>query len=280
MTQFYKFTRECSTKEVNFLDTTVSFDKDNKLITTLYNKPTDTHLYLHYTSAHPHNVMEKSPYGQFLRLRRICSLEEDYKKNSDKLIDYYVKRGYPRKNLESHQTRAGQYSQSELLKPKEKTSTDKPVMVTTYNPVNPNIRSFIHKNWHIIENTEELYNVFPDKPLVGFRRLPNLRSLLTSNTVQYPPAKKLELTELPPVCTRPGKCTYCPLINKKREFTSHHTGKVHKAVNLPDKHRISCEIYNVVYLIECSQCQRQYCGESSCPLRKRIYEPVLKIAQN
>ena len=48
-----KFTHEFSHERINFLDTTVKFDNDRKLITTLYNKPTDSHLYLHYSSAHP-----------------------------------------------------------------------------------------------------------------------------------------------------------------------------------------------------------------------------------
>ena len=41
-----KFT-EVSTHSVNFL-TTVKIDTDNTLYTTLHEKPTDTHLYLHY----------------------------------------------------------------------------------------------------------------------------------------------------------------------------------------------------------------------------------------
>ena len=30
----------------------------------------------------------------------------------------------------------------------------------------------------------------------------------------------------------------------------------------------------MVYLIECSQCQAQYCGESGHPIRRRIYEHI------
>ena len=39
-----KFTSESSTKSVNFLDTTVKLHQNRNIITTLYNKPTDTHL--------------------------------------------------------------------------------------------------------------------------------------------------------------------------------------------------------------------------------------------
>ena len=52
-----KFTHEFSPESINFLDTTVKFDQDRKLITTLYNKPTDTQLYIHYTSAHQGSIL-------------------------------------------------------------------------------------------------------------------------------------------------------------------------------------------------------------------------------
>ena len=115
-----KFTSEASTKEVHFLDTTVRFGENYQLITTLYNKPTDTHLYLHYSSAHPQSVKEKGPYGQFLRLRRICSLDSEYIKNSNKLVEFYTKGGYPKKQLINHQERASNFSQMDLLETKNK----------------------------------------------------------------------------------------------------------------------------------------------------------------
>ena len=92
-----KFTHESSRTDINFLDTTVKFNTNRELITTLYNKPTDTHLYLHYSSAHPSTVMEKGPYGLYLRLRRICTLDKDFKENAFKLTGYYLKRGTPEK---------------------------------------------------------------------------------------------------------------------------------------------------------------------------------------
>ena len=46
-----KFTHEMSYTHIDFLDTTVKFDSNRGLITTLFNKHTDTHLYLEYSSA-------------------------------------------------------------------------------------------------------------------------------------------------------------------------------------------------------------------------------------
>ena len=120
------------------------------------------------------------------------------------------------------------------------------VLVTTYNPRNPNISQIIRNNWNIIENTEDLQQIFPNKPLIGYRRLPNLRDILTSNKISWPPKEiKTNNSKLPPVCTRLGKCTYCPRLHKINAFHSTHTKRIHKCTNLPEKHRITCEIYNI-----------------------------------
>ena len=101
--------------------------------------------------------------------------------------------------------------------------------------------------------------------------------MLTSNTVRYPPAQKQTLNELPPVCTRLGRCTYCPMIHKIEHFYSTHTRTKHNTINLPDKHRITCELYNLVYLISCTKCKKQYIGETSRQFRKRIYEHIASV---
>ena len=81
-----KFTSEVSENDINFLDTKVKIDEHRKLYTTLYEKPTDTHLYLHYDSAHHGPCHTKGPYGQFLRIRRICSRNEDFIENGVKIL--------------------------------------------------------------------------------------------------------------------------------------------------------------------------------------------------
>ena len=87
-------THEMSYTLIDFLDTTVKFGQDRGLNTTLYNKPTGTQLYLEHSSAHPNSILTKGPYGQYLRLRRICTLHTDFELNAKKLTGYYFKRGY------------------------------------------------------------------------------------------------------------------------------------------------------------------------------------------
>ena len=74
-----KFTSETSKESINFLDATVKLDSKREIITTLHNKPIDTHLFLHHTSSHPDTVMTKGPCGQYLRIRKICTLDSDFK---------------------------------------------------------------------------------------------------------------------------------------------------------------------------------------------------------
>ena len=148
-----KFTHEHSHQTVNFLDTSLHIDENLRIYTTLYEKPTDTHLYLHYTSLHHEPCKSKGPYGQYLRLRRTCTKDENFRYNSKSLTEFYIKRGYPIKSLTNHFNRANKYKQDDLLNINPKETTETPVMVTNYNPQNSDIRNLIRRNWNIISIT-------------------------------------------------------------------------------------------------------------------------------
>ena len=75
-----RLTYEISAHSVNFLDTTVLKDDQGNISTDVYQKPTDTHPYLHWTLAHPLHLKQSIPYSQALRLRQICSSTSTLKK--------------------------------------------------------------------------------------------------------------------------------------------------------------------------------------------------------
>ena len=76
-----KFTFEWSYTRVRFLDVSVMLD--NRVISTdLYSKPTDKHQYLFHTSCHPNSCKKGIPFGQALRLRRICSSDAFFEKRA------------------------------------------------------------------------------------------------------------------------------------------------------------------------------------------------------
>ena len=109
------FTHEISPDQVPFLDTMVINTREGKLITNLYCKPTDAHNYLHYSSAHPTSCKKGIPYGQFLRLRRICSHITDFDNNAVNLARHFSRCGYPQELIETSLIKARRRDRTELL---------------------------------------------------------------------------------------------------------------------------------------------------------------------
>ena len=118
-TTFFKFTHETSTTSVNFLDVTISI-KNNKIETDLYCKPTDSHNYLYYNSAHPQKCKDSIPYSQFLRIKRICSKETDFLTHCLNYCRHFIRRGYPGTLLEEAINLANQKDRNNLLNPTPK----------------------------------------------------------------------------------------------------------------------------------------------------------------
>ena len=77
-----KFTLETSLLKINFLDITITHDSDGSVSTNLYCKPTDSHNYLLYSSEHPRHLLNGIPYSQFVRVKRLCSRDDDFRLNA------------------------------------------------------------------------------------------------------------------------------------------------------------------------------------------------------
>ena len=89
-----KFTMEYSEKQINFLDVLVTkSDSGEKVCSSLYTKPTDTHQYLHATSYHRAVYKNWIAYGQAIRLKRICSDKNNLQQKLVSLESWLVNRG-------------------------------------------------------------------------------------------------------------------------------------------------------------------------------------------
>ena len=76
-----QFTIEVGGNELCFLDLKLTL-KDNKIHTTVYSKPTDSHLYLQADSCHHLPSILGIQKEVALRLRRICSTDEEFNNKS------------------------------------------------------------------------------------------------------------------------------------------------------------------------------------------------------
>ena len=72
-------------------------------------------------------------------------------------------------------------------------------------------------------------------------------------------------------CNNP-RCTTCAYLNCKPFFTSKVTN-----VRYSIRHSATCSSSNVIYLITCTKCKKQYVGLTTKPLRTRINHHLSNI---
>ena len=155
-----QFTIEVGGNELWFLDLKLTL-KDNKIHTTVYSKPTDSYLYLQADSCHHLPSTLGIQKGVTLRLRRICSTDEEFNNNKSKEYKAYLNgSGHNLKNVEKSFNDALNMSrqQSRIKKTKSTNSKNKVVFCSKYNPLGPNIKSIIQKHAHILDNCQIMQN--------------------------------------------------------------------------------------------------------------------------
>ena len=170
-----KFTVETSASSVAFLDVQVNLDDQGRIWTDLYTKPTDSHNYLHYSSAHPPHCKKALPYSQFLRIRRICSRESDFIQHCLELKFHLLRRGYPCDTLDEAFRRASAISLEDARKIRLKEDEeDLLFLTTTYIPEDDILRTIVDRNWEILEMSSSTRELAEKRPIYGYRRAPNL----------------------------------------------------------------------------------------------------------
>ena len=187
-----------------------------------------------------------------LRLRRLCSEDEDFQSKSLKMREYLVQRGYPTSLLDTAFSKACQIPRSETLSNSVTNVTDhnRTPLVLTFHSFNFKVRDFIRKNFDILRNDPEISSIFSYNPLVSFRHSKNIRETLVHSSLPQ------ELSS--PCGTFPcgvGQCKTCKFIDSSTtisapEFVYHI------------KHHFTCTSSHLIYFISCSRCGMLYIGET------------------
>ena len=254
-----KFTCDHSFTSIPFLDVNVSL-RNGKIVTDLYK-----HQYLLHSSCHPIHTKRAIPFSLALRLRRICSTNETFTLRTNELIGYLQKRGYNRYFLQREIQRVNNITQTEALTPPDTSTLDKPErvpFVITYNPALRSISSIIRKHFHILISSPRCYNVFKAAPIVACRRSSNLSDFLVRAQL-----RNLTQHNQPRGSYPCGKnCLTCKYISDgQTSYTFHATGETRPITN-----HIDCNSKNVIYMIQCNQCSKQYIGETKRRLKDRF----------
>ena len=265
-----KFTASPPSKSVAFLDIVVSIC-DSTLETDLYSKPTDSHRFLSPSSCHPGHVFRSIVYSGALRIRRICSRDDDFITRIGEFRAYLRSSGYSSKFIDPIIQKVSHLNRIPLLSHSNSVDqSDRTIFVTTYDPRMFNVYDAHSKHKSILSSSSRMSSILPANPLVAMKRPANLGNILiktrpsaleTSAVVSTP---SLPFGHHP--CGGDGRCLICKShLVPDSKVTSTKTG-----IAYPIKHHLSCNSVNVIYSLTCSKCPFQYIGKTTTTLRQRF----------
>ena len=217
--------------------------------------------YPHWGSCHPHHTKQSIPYCLAFRLIKIYSTEETLTSRLKQLTTHLKRRGYPHKNIAAAINRARNTSRPLALQRRQNkdTQAERIPLVHTYNPALPNISSILLKHLPVLHSSYRCRKAIPESPMAAFRRPTNLKDMLVHSTST-------------PKNINPGfspcnscRCKTCPNTAKTVSFQSSTDGQTYRI-----NQSLSCYSHNVIYLITCNQCNKQYVGQTSQTLRHRF----------
>ena len=182
--------------------------------------------------------------------------------------EYFRARGYP-DELVNNNLRKVPTARSSLLKSTpassdESTNTKVP-LVLTYNPFNVGTIRILLDHFNILSSDPEARRIFPEPPLVSYRRERNLGDILVHSADASP--SLTDAGSLP--CRRP-RCQTCKHITPQTFLQGPKS-----AHNIRD--HFTCQSENVVYCISCRRCNCLYIGETGRRLRERFSEHLRSI---
>ena len=123
----------------------------------------------------------------------------------------------------------------------------------TYNPNNPNVFPIIRQSFGNCKYSKTMSNIFQSKKLVkSMRQAPNLGRLLCRSKFESQ-HKNYEVKN----CR--NNCINCPYLLKA---SSYLFKQVNKTFFL--KNYFNCESSNLIYVIICEGCKKEYIGETGC----------------
>ena len=243
-----KFETNYSRESVNFLDVTVDLS-DGKIKTSVYSKPTDSHLYLNRKSFHPTHVIKNLPNGQFIRVRRICSDIADFESHADSMKRQFQLRGYDEKHLSKTVDSVRKMKREDLLKDKEnENKEDSRILVLTWHPSLRKASSVLAQNHSILANDNRLNSIFKEKSMVAYRRRKNLKNFLCRNDV-----RERKQQENSKCCG----CNLCKVMSQKDTVVNQNNG-----AQIKIKPGGTCKSTGVIYAINCKKCKQLYVGHT------------------
>ena len=131
-------------------------------------------MYVHQKSSHPPHVFNAFIYGECLRYARNTNNPEDFQETVQEFSQRLLSRGYSLPEIERAPNKVSLKDQTQLVHESiRKTLIKMPVVFsTTYNPAvnHRDLKRAIYKHWRHIQSNEQLREIFPDPPLITYKK--------------------------------------------------------------------------------------------------------------
>ena len=256
---------ECEERDsIPFLDVSCKI-VDGKIVTDLFRKECDRNQYLLTSSCHPVQCTENIPFSLALRIIRICSENKNRDERLGELKQLLLDREYREGMIDAAINKARSISREKALQEMvQKESDRRPVFVATYDPRLPDLPGIQKKHWRsMVTSDQYMAEVFPEPPLVAYRRQKNIKEFLVRAKVPPRNAKTKRNLKGMKKCNKP--CQACPFILEGKEIKG---DKFDWKITTP----ANCQTKNVVYMIECNKenCKQRYIGESKRTIGDRL----------
>ena len=136
-------------------------------------------------SAHPLSLKKSIPYSQTLRIKRVCSSFDEYKKHSNDLVKRFVEKGYKENIIRNQIRKVDNLERSTMLNKTNAVRKNVITLSVTYSPTLPNIREIINNHWHILNINNTFGNVLKVTPVIAFRKNTSLRQIIGASTISH-----------------------------------------------------------------------------------------------
>ena len=276
-----------SQSSVDFLDLTIYkghlFPFTNNLDTKTFQKAQNLYQYLHYSSCHQPAVYKSIISGELVRYARTNTSEANYEVMKAQFKQRLLARGYPKKLLEKISATVLYENRDQFLKKHQ------PVPPRLYPPIYkcpppPQfklLKAIILENYHTLQNTLLPPRFIPMKhptlknELVRTKMTPTddqlidiFSVLMNHTTPEHTTAGKLPQLKAHNTrtkrCNHP-RCATCTHLNCSKYFTSTKSGTTYTI-----RHSFTCTSSNLIYLVTCKKCNKQYVGLTTKQLNVRV----------
>ncbi|PJE77901.1 hypothetical protein CI610_03169 [invertebrate metagenome] len=195
-----------------------------------------------------------------------------FERRCSELKSHLLARGYKSTLIDRELDKVRVLDRASLLEYKVRTPTQRVPCVVTFHPNLPSISSILHNHWRIIESSATLKRIFPEPPLLAYRRPKNVRDLVVSSKLHS--SASVVTTGSFNTCSK-KTCKLCPYTESTDTFKCVINNRVYHILQT-----LTCTSANVVYLLSCKKCKMQYVGETSTKLNIRINNHRCSIKQN